>query len=242
MRIQPIILAAGKGTRMENPDLPKVLVPLKGRPMMSYLLETVDKAGFLPPVLVVGYKQDLIRAEFGERYIYIEQKEQLGTGHAVMACREQLQGTADMYIIMFGDQPLWTVETMRKVEATFEETQADFAMATVVSDDPTFYNFGRIIRDGEGNVVAIREYKDCSDDEKRITEYNPSLYCCTDAWMWNALDKISTENVQHEYYLTDLLSIAIAGHAKISLLQAEHWQEALGINTVAQLQEVEKYL
>jgi bifunctional UDP-N-acetylglucosamine pyrophosphorylase/glucosamine-1-phosphate N-acetyltransferase len=227
---------------MENPDLPKVLVPLKGRPILSYLLDTVATAGFLPPALVVGYKQELVRKEFGEEYTYIVQDEQLGTGHAVMVCKELLQGKADMYIIMYGDQPLWTVETMQELVAEHIHTGVDFSLATVISNDPTFYNFGRIIRGEGGAIEGIREYKDCSEDEKKITEYNPSMYCCADLWMWDALKQIHTENVQHEYYLTDLLSIAINDNKKVAIVQAKKWQEALGINTLEQLHEVEKYI
>ena len=242
MRIQPIILAGGKGTRMGNPELPKVLTPLKGRPIMSYLLDNLAQADFMKPVLVVGYHQEKVRQEFGDDYTYILQEEQLGTGHAVEVCREQLEGTADIYIILFGDQPLWTKETMLSLAKEHEQKGVNFSLVTLRSEDPIFYNFGRIIRDNSGNMVAIREMKDCTEDEMKIHEYNPSMYCCTDNWMWDAIEKIKPNNVQNEYYLTDLLDISVSEGQKMGWVETQNAQEAMGINTPEQLEEVAQYL
>jgi bifunctional UDP-N-acetylglucosamine pyrophosphorylase/glucosamine-1-phosphate N-acetyltransferase len=242
MKIQPIILAAGKGTRMGNPDLPKVLTPLNGRPIISYLLESIEKAGFLPPALVVGFHQELVRQELGDAYTYIVQEQQLGTGHAVKSCRSALEGTADAFIIIYGDQPLWTAQTMSRLVEEHEKSGGNLSLVTLMTDRAGFVDFGRIIRDDEGKVIANREYKDCTEEEKQIQEYNPSMYCASDAWLWNALDKLSTENVQKEYYLTELLEIAVKEGERVADVQTTDPVEALGANTPEQLAEVARYV
>ncbi len=242
MRIQPIILAAGKGTRMGNPDLPKVLIEVKGRPIISYLIDSVKNTGFLKPVLVIGYHQDKVREALGDSCRYIVQEEQLGTGHAVLACQKELEGTADVYIIMYGDHALWTTTTMCCLADEHQETGATLSLVTLRSKEEEFFNFGRILRDAEGTITGIRELKDCTEEEKAIDEYNPGMYCVNDDWLWGALSSIKSENAQHEYYLTDLLEIAIREKKRIAWAHPENWQEAIGINTPQQLEEVGKYL
>lgn len=242
MKIQPIILAAGKGTRMGNPDLPKVLAPLLNRPVIQYQLDTFKATDFLPPALVVGFHQDQVRAAVGEGYIFIEQKELLGTGYAVMVCQEQLAHRADHFLIIYGDQPLWTAETMQRLVEEHAFSDADFSLVTVVSDHPSFQAFGRIIRNAEGEIVAIREYKDCNPEEAAIQEVNPGLYCVSDAWLWSALAQLQQNNAQAEYYLTELLEIAVREKRVIASVKVESWQETLGINTPAQLEDVEQTL
>ena len=242
MKIQPIILAAGKGTRMNNPDIPKILVPINNRPIISYLLERVKEGEFLSPTLVVGYQQEKVRQELGDEYTYVVQEEQLGTGHAVQVCESALRGTSDILLIMNGDHPLWTVETMRRLVTEHVVSGAVLSLATLETDHPAFHNFGRIIRNEEGIIVGIREYKDCTEEERQIKEVNPSLFCINDTWLWDALKKIDRGNVQGEYYITDLLAIAVEEGKHIGSVKASTWQETLGINTPEQLQEVEKWI
>jgi len=242
MRIQPIILAAGKGTRMGNPDLPKVLFPINGTPMVQYVLDAFSHTSFLPPVLVVGYHHQLVRDALGDKFRYVLQEEQKGTGHAIMMCREELAGTADAYFIVCGDQPLLSSDSMAEIAANHVNTQATFSMGTVVSDYESFEAFGRILRSPEGDLIGIREYKDCTPEEKEINEYNPSLYCCNDNWLWNALDLIKPLNNQGEYYITDLVGIAIDQKQPTSSLKIKDWHEALGVNTPDQLEEVTRCL
>lgn len=242
MTVQPIILAAGKGTRMNNPEIPKVLVPLKGRSIVSYLLDIVQGDGFLPPVLVVGYHQEKVREAFGSNVRYITQEEQLGTGHALSICQEELADTADIFLVMNGDHPLWTDETMKRLVAEHERSGAMMSLVTLETDHEAFSNFGRIIRDEEGKIDAIREVKDCTDEEKQIQEVNPALYCFNNDWLWQALKKVDTANAQKEYYITDLLEIATDEGQIISSVKASTWQETLGINTPEQLEEAEKWV
>ncbi|MEI6478306.1 MAG: NTP transferase domain-containing protein [bacterium] len=242
MSVQPIILAAGKGTRMNNPDLPKPLVLLKGRPMVSYVLDTVEKAEFLPAALVVGYLKEKVSQTLGDGYTYVAQDEQLGTGHAVAVCEEQLAGTADCFLIVCGDMPLLKPETLKKVVEVHDESRAVLSLATLRTDRPDFNSFGRIIRDTEGNIKAIREYKDATEEERAINEYNPGIYCFSDSWVWDALRKVDRVNAQGEYYLTDLLAIAVAEGEKIASVEMTSWQETLGINSPEQLEEAAKWV
>lgn len=240
--VQPIILAAGKGTRMNNPDLPKVLVPLKGKPVISYILDTLAESSFQAPAIVVGYLEDKVRAALGPAYTYVTQAEQLGTGHAIAVCEEDLRGKSEVLLVMCGDMPLLTLEAMEQLVSEHQRSGAVLSLSTLHTDNPAFYNFGRIIRDENGNVAAIREYKDASEEERAIKEVNPGLYCFSDAWVWNALRKIDRANAQGEYYITDLLAIAVEEGQTVASVEMDSWQQTLGINTPEQLAEVEKWI
>src|ERR1044072_5918897 len=241
--VQPLILAAGKGKRMNNPELPKVLTPLHDRPIISYLLESVKAAGFLPPALVVGFHQEKVRETLGEDYTYVEQPELLGTGHAVMCAEGQLAGKANIILVLNGDQILLSTATMQELVRHHQESGAVLSLATLTSEGhPTFQSFGRIIRDGAGEIAAIREYRDASPEEQAITEVNPGLYCFDDLWLWQALKKLQNTNAQNEYYLTDLFEIAISEGLAISSVPMASWEEGLGVNSPEDLAEVEKYL
>lgn len=241
MTVQPIILAAGRGKRMGNPDLPKVLTQLEGHAVIEYLLESVNRTGFQVPAIVIGFHGEMVRLALGDAYIYVIQEEQLGTGHAVTVCEPQLAGIAEAVLVMYGDQPLWSTATMQNLVAEHEKQEAVLSLATVSNDHPTFRSFGRIIRSENGEVVAIREQKDCTPEEEAILEVNPGLYCFSDAWLWSALKKIRTNNAQGEYYLTDLLGIAVEEGQKVASYSVEEWQETLGFNTPEQLEEVAKF-
>ena len=240
MSIQPVILAAGKGTRMGNPDLPKVLFPVAGKPMILHLLHSLASTNFLPPAIVVGYKQEMVRQVLGEGYSYIVQEEQLGTGHALKACQEKLAGKSDTLLVLYGDQPLWSVSTMERLVAKQKSIHSVLSLATLTSTEPNFEAFGRVLRTLQGSIFAIRERKDCSNTEAKITEYNPGLYCIEDSWVWSALDQILPENAQTEYYLTDLLAIAVNQGQLISSISISDWRETLGVNTPLQLKEIEQ--
>jgi len=242
MRIQPIILAAGKGTRMGNPDLPKVLQPLKGKPLISYLLKTLDQTPFLKPALVVGFRHELVREAVGPDYRYIHQEEQRGTADAILCCAKELQGTADAFLIMCGDQPLWKAVTIENLVAKHEEEKAVLSLATVVSNYPSFEAFGRILRSPEGALIGMREFKNCTPEEKAINEYNPSLFCCSDSWLWDALRRVQPSAPSNEYYFTDIVSFAVEEHRKVATSSVVDWQETLGVNTPDQLAEVSSYL
>jgi len=242
MNVQPIILAAGKGTRMGNPDLPKVLTPLAGRPVVAYLLDSFAKTPFLSPVIVIGFHGEKVKEAFGDGYRYVEQDQLLGTGYAVMVAEAAVKGTCDIALVVYGDQPLTSPETFQRLVEAHQAADATITLLTVKSDDPTFTAFGRILRDGDGEVAGIREYKDASEEERAITEFNAGVYCFRDSWLWPALHQIGNANVQGEYYLTDLLAMAVESGEKVVGIAAPAAREAMGINTPQQLAEVESAL
>jgi len=241
MAIQPVILAAGKGTRMGSSELPKVMIPVKGKPMLSYLLDSLSHTELLPPVLVVGFRSEVVKDYF-PKYQTILQQEQLGTGHAMLICEEELKGKSQGYLVLAGDQPLWKPSTLTELVRQHTEALADITVGTLTTDQSGFTDFGRIIRNASGEVEAIREYKDCTEEERLINEYNLTLYCFDDCFIWPALHQIKSGNTQGEYYITDVLAMALAENKKVHTYRVEDWQETLGINTPEQLQTIESLL
>lgn len=240
--IQIVILAAGEGKRMGNKKIPKALVPLKGKPLIKYLLESIKKSGVCSrPVIVVGNGADLIKEELGSDYTYSFQEEQLGTGHAVMAARDDLRSMYDI-MVLYGDHPLVSAETIKKITQTHLTQGQVLTIATAKVEDfndwrQAFINFGRIVRDDQGNVNKIVEVKDATDEEKDIKEVNPGYYCFKADWLWQNLNKLNTNNAQKEYYLTDLIALAL--EQGIETVEIEP-KEALGVNTPEQLESIAK--
>lgn len=240
--IQPIILAGGYGRRMGDEDLPKVMVKLRDKPMLQYLIESFRQTPFRPPVIVVGYQKEKIYAHFGpESYTYVPCTQLLGTGDAVKQCRSFCQGKAKTFLVAYGDHPLWTSMTMVKLATSHLQGGRVLTLATVQApgSNPHFSHYGRILRAQDGKLQAIREQKDCSPAELLIEEYNPGLYCFEDSWLWEALEKIQPNNSKGEYYLTDLIAIAISEGKKVNSYLVEDWRETLGVNTPEQLRALE---
>jgi bifunctional UDP-N-acetylglucosamine pyrophosphorylase/glucosamine-1-phosphate N-acetyltransferase len=239
-----LILAAGKGTRMKS-DLPKVLTPLHGKHMIKYLLESVEKTGIdKEPIIVVGYEKNLVKKELGEKYKYVEQTEQLGTGHAVFVSREAC-GAAKNIIVISGDQPFIKTETIKNLLAKHESSDAKITVTTTVVPDfndwhSVFTKFGRIIRDG-GKIID-REWKDASFEERNIKELNISCYAFEAKWFWENYSKIDKNtNVQKEYYITDLWQIASENNEKVESISISP-EEALGANSKEELEILEKMI
>jgi len=240
-----IILAAGKGTRMDS-ELPKVLVPLKGRPMIKYLMDSVVASGVDPkPLIVVSPdNKEIISQELADYQLeYLIQDKQLGTGHAVSCATDYLGEGADNVLVLYGDQPFLKCDSIKKF-ATLKQ-DALTIMSTLLEDfndwRQNFYHLGRIIRDAKGNVQKIREFKDANDEEKLVTEINLGFMCFNNDWLLKNLDKLKNDNNQQEYYLTDLVKIAFnEGRVIGSILIESH--EALGINSVKDLDVAESLL
>lgn len=237
-----IVLAGGKGTRMNGGDLPKVLIELKGRPMIEYVLSAIK----VRPIVVVGYKSEEVKLQLGERVDYVFQSEQLGTGHAVACAREVLNNYDGPIVVLYGDQPLLRKETIDKLFNLYFNERANLSMLTTQVDDfddwrQGFNSFGRILRDSNQKLQSIRELRDCSEEEKRIREVNPGYYCFNSKWLWQNIDRLNNNNKQKEYYLTDLVEIAVQQGEKIATGSIEA-KECLGINTKEQLGVVEKFL
>ena len=203
MNLAVVILAAGKGTRMKS-DLPKVLHPIAGRPMVQHV---VDAAGALDPdntVLIYGHGGDAVRqAVTGSRLQWAEQAEQLGTGHAGAQALPHLE--EDVVLVLYGDVPLIQPQTLRDFVARVDDQS--LALMTLTLDDPSGY--GRVIRDGDGKVRRVVEQKDASDDEKAVREINTGILACTRRFLNDSLPRLSNSNAQGEYYLTDLIAMAV---------------------------------
>jgi len=241
MKKEGIILAAGKGTRMPKSEIPKVLYQLKGRPMIEYLVGSFKEAGIERPILVVGYKQETVKDLFGDRVEYVIQKRQLGTGHAVMAARDRFKGRqTDSLLIAYGDMPLWSPETIERIFAKKKQTGATLVLATV--NLPENFAYGRIIRDQKGRLQAIVEEKDCSRGELKIKEKNPGLYLVDINWLFRALRKIRPNNTQGEYYLTDIVGLAVKEGRPVETIEIKNKREAMGVNTKEDYQAIQRVI
>lgn len=240
-KARAVVLAAGKGTRMKS-DLPKVLVPVCGRPMVEFVLDMLTECGVERTLVVVGYRSDLVRTTLANRrgLTFVEQTEQLGTGHAVMVCREQLAGFAGPVVVVTGDSPLVRAATINRLLAEFERTQPACLLGTARKDDPK--GLGRIVRDGAGRFTGIVEEKDATPEQRAITEVNMSCYVfnCTD--LLAALDRLKADNAQREYYLTDCPGILLQAGRRVEALPLLSPIETLSINTPDELAAVEAAL
>lgn len=240
-----VILAAGKGTRMNEGQaspIPKVMFELNGKPIIDWSVKLIRDAGISEVCLIVGYKKEMVQEYFGDKVKYAVQAEQLGTGHAVMTAESILKGKSESVIIFYGDNCLYKPETVKKILALYENEKPTIAMLSVNFDDPEFWAFGRIIRNDKNEVIGIREQKDCTEEEKKIKESNPGFYVVESNWLWENLKKIENKNAQGEYYLTDIVELAVKDGKKVIATPVSEEKEALGINTPEQLKEAELVL
>jgi UDP-N-acetylglucosamine diphosphorylase/glucosamine-1-phosphate N-acetyltransferase len=242
MSISAIILAAGKGTRMKS-DLPKVLHKVLGRPMLSYAIDACAEAGCRRLIVVIGHEAEMVRAAFSgtdQAIRWVEQREQLGTGHAVMICREELAELSGPVLVLAGDGPLIRSATLRKLLETHKSSGAACTLATSILDDPGRY--GRIVRDAKGDLAGIVEYLDATDAQRAIREVNVSLYCFDAATLREVIGRLSNNNAKGEYYLTDALALLRQAGKKLAAVAAVSPQEVLSINDVQELRQVEAIL
>lgn len=242
---QIIILAAGKGKRMDNQELPKVLLPLGGKPIISHLLKELAKLEEgKRPVTVVGYKSTNVKEALGKNYTYAVQRDQLGTGHAVWCAEKQI--SAKNVLVLYGDMPFIKAASLRKLMQLHSSAKSTITMFTTRVPNfekryASFVNFGRIIRDRFDNIIKITEYKDATDEERAIREVNPGIYMFRSDWLWSHIDQIGSNNIKGEYYLTDIVEVAIREETAIYSLPLSV-NEILGINTKEQLREAERLL
>ncbi|MFA5131554.1 MAG: NTP transferase domain-containing protein [Patescibacteria group bacterium] len=243
-----IILAAGKGTRM-NSDLPKVLAPLNNRPMIKYLLDSVKVSGVdaHPIVVVSPDNKDIIREELkGYNVEYVIQEKQLGTGHAVASTENALShndSKPETLIVLFGDQPFVKAKSIKDF-ANLHPTALTI-MPTNLPDfnewRQNFYHLGRIVRGADGQVEKITEFKDASDEEKQISEINVGFMCFNTEWLFKNLSNLDNNNNKQEYYLTSLVNIAFAQGFAIDTYNIEP-HEAMGINSLEELNIAENLI
>ena len=244
-KVKIVILAGGKGNRMQN-ELPKVLSLLHGKPIIKHLLDSVHKSKIDDnPVIIVGYKKELVIHELGDKYHYINQKKQLGTGHAVYLTKDYLKNKADHVVVLYGDQPFTSAKTIKKITQKHLRSGKKITMTTVKLSDfkdwrICFENFSRVIRDQNNKIIKTIEKKDASEEDKKITEVNPCYFCFDATWLWLKLETLKNDNVQKEYYLPDLIKIATENNIEIESIEIEP-HEALGANTKEELEILEKF-
>lgn len=238
MKLASIVLAAGKGTRMKS-NLPKVLHQVCGRPMVHYAINAAQMSGAEKTVLVVGHGAEEVQKYLGERVVYALQGEQLGTGHAVQSALPAISEDYDTILVTYGDMPLLTADTLQKLLQTQANNSGPVSMVTMISEDPK--GFGRIIRGMDGSVVAIVEEVQCSPEQLAIQELNVGAYCFDAKWLWQALQRLPL-SPKGEYYLTDVIGIAVQDGLRVDALTVTDNQEALGINTRVHLAEAESVM
>ena len=234
-----VVLAAGKGTRMKS-SLHKVLHPVLGKSMVDHAVTNLQKIGVEKIVTVIGYEAESVRQELQDRVEYAMQTEQLGTGHAVMMTKDLLDGLDGVTIVTYGDVPLLTEQTIANLFDYHKEQEAAITILTACTENPTGY--GRIIRDEAGNVLRIVEQKDANADELLVQEINTGVCCYDNKVLFEALTKITNNNSQGEYYLTDLVGIIRDMGLKVVAYVNEDFEETLGVNDRVQLAYAEKVL
>jgi bifunctional UDP-N-acetylglucosamine pyrophosphorylase/glucosamine-1-phosphate N-acetyltransferase/UDP-N-acetylglucosamine pyrophosphorylase len=232
-----VVLAAGKGTRMQS-ELPKVLFPTLGRPMIHYVIDALKKAGVERIVVVVGYRADAVKDSLaGFDVEFVLQEEQLGTGHAVMMAREQMESHDGAVMILAGDSPLTQSSSVRNLLGEYDECSPACIMGTLHVDNPT--GLGRICRDDDGNFLGIVEEKDATEEQRKITEVNMSTYVFDGKELLHSLGSLTNTNNQQEYYVTDCPGLLKAENKDVRALAVLQSCEALSVNSVEQLEAVE---
>ncbi|MBN2118200.1 MAG: bifunctional UDP-N-acetylglucosamine diphosphorylase/glucosamine-1-phosphate N-acetyltransferase GlmU [Anaerolineales bacterium] len=239
MKITAVLLAAGQGTRMKS-DLPKVLHPLCGKPMIWHVLEALKPAATEKPVVVIGYGAERVRKFVGDAAECVLQEPQLGTGHAVLQAESSLKGKTDLVIVTYADMPLLRAETFRQLVETQRLNPGPFSLLTVIADDPR--GFGRIVRKDDGTVGAIVEEYVATPGQRAIKELNVGAYCFNADWLWEALHRIEPNPKKGEYYLTDIVEIAARDNLPVQAVVHDDFVETIGINSRFHLSEAEAAL
>jgi bifunctional UDP-N-acetylglucosamine pyrophosphorylase/glucosamine-1-phosphate N-acetyltransferase len=235
MKVTGILLAAGQGTRMKS-KIPKVLHPIAGRPMIWHALHAIQAATTETPVVVVGVGAQEVTTFLGDSARTVMQDPPLGTGHAVMQAASLLKGQSEHVVVCYSDMPLLRGETLKKMVDTQKENAGPLTLLTVVAQDPR--GFGRVVRKKDGTVAAVVEEYVASPEQLQIKEMNVGAYCFSDAWLWDALPRIPLSK-KGEYYLTDIVELAVREGLPVQATVIEDLEETIGINTRVHLAEVE---
>ncbi len=239
MKVTAVLLAAGQGTRMKS-SLPKVLHPLCGKPMVWHVLEALKSAATEKPVVVVGHGSEEVTGYLGDSALTVLQEPQLGTGHAAMQAEDVLKGKTDYVIVTYADMPLLRGETFKRLVETQRLNPGPFSLLTVVADDPR--GFGRVVRKEDGTVEAIVEEYVATLEQQQIKELNVGAYCFKADWLWEALHRIPKNPKKGEYYLTDIVEIAVKDNVPVQAVVHDDFIETIGINTRVHLSEAEAAL
>ncbi len=237
-KLNAVILAAGKGTRMKS-DLPKVVHRVMGKCMVEYAIEAAKEAGADEVCLVVGYKSDVVKENVVSDVKYAMQSEQLGTGHAVKCAKDFIADEGET-LILFGDTPLITGKTLKNLVDFHRENGNGVTVLSAKVDNPTGY--GRIIRDEKGNFLRSVEHKDANEQELLSKEVNSGMYVFDSKELKEALDKLTTNNAQGEYYLPDTLTIIKEKGFKVDAFMLESAEDITGVNDQEQLKAAEEIM
>lgn len=238
--IKTVILAAGKGTRMKS-EKPKVLHEIFNKPLVSWVLSACEDANSLENIVIVGHKGEMVQDFVSKNHpksICVEQKEQLGTGHAVSMAKSELNNFEGNVLILCGDTPLITSMSLKKFIEFHNKNNADVTVMSAILENP--FGYGRIIRDEKNCVSEIVEQKDCSDLQKEVKEINAGMYCLNWQKVKGFFDSLQNNNSQNEYYLTDIIKWGNDNKLKVSGYVLENYDETLGINSRVQLAEAFK--
>jgi UDP-N-acetylglucosamine diphosphorylase/glucosamine-1-phosphate N-acetyltransferase len=245
MKLATVILAAGRGKRMKNPDKSKVMYELSGKPLIEYVVDLALKIDSDKIVIIIGHQKqsviDFIRERFSNEMSKIKfayQDEQLGTGHAVMQTSEELKTFDGDVLILSGDVPLLSYDTVGKFISFHADNNFSASLLSAIFKDP--FGYGRIIRDDDGKFIDIIEEKDAGPNVKKIKEINSGIYLVDNKNLFEALQTLKTDNVQGEYYITDIFKYFQKKKFKIGAIPVENNYEITGINTIEQLNEIEK--
>lgn len=222
-----IILAAGKGTRMKS-KVNKMLHPVMGQPMVNYSVEVATQAGAEEIISILGVDAEMVQDYLGDRSQFAYQEEQLGTAHAVMQAADLLEGKEGTTLVICGDTPLISNETIENLYNYHEQEGAKATILTAIADDP--FSYGRVLRSEEGTVTKIVEQKDATEEEKQVREINTGTYCFDNKALFEALKQVDNNNAQGEYYLPDVIEILNAQDEKVSAYSMTDMVDSLGVN------------
>jgi len=235
MKITAVLLAAGQGTRMKS-DLPKILHPICGQPMVFHALDAACAVSTEKPIVVIGHGADAVRKAIGGLAGCVVQEQQLGTGHALMQAESVLRGQTDYVLVTYGDMPLLRVETLQKLVAAQQANLGPMSMLTVIHDNPR--GFGRIVRNQDATVAAIVEENQATPEQLLIKELNVGAYCFDADWLWDSLHQIKLSS-KGEYYLTDTVELAVTSGLPVQAIVMDDFGETIGVNTRVHLAEAE---
>jgi LmbE family N-acetylglucosaminyl deacetylase/CTP:molybdopterin cytidylyltransferase MocA len=246
--IRSVILASGNGTRMRDPTTPKALHPINGRPLIRYIVDAIQASAVDDrPTVLVGPGGDQIRSVLGAGHLYVEQRQVLGTGHALACCRPALEGAEARHVmVLYGDKPAISPETVRALAVRHLHSPAAITLATVKLPDfegrrRHLRHAGRVLRSPGGAVLRIVEYLDADDREREVTEVNGGLYCFRSEWLWSHVHRLARTNCKNEYYLTDLVAIAARDGEAVATIDLPA-EEATGVNTPEDLARAREVL
>ena len=235
-----IILAAGKGTRMQS-SLAKVLLPVAGRPLLHYVLDLSSRLDPARTIVVVGHQADQVRKAFADWEVeFVVQREQLGTGHAAQQANLKLENFEGQVLVLCGDMPLIRPKPLLQVVEGHRRSGVKCTVLTLKNSG--CHDFGRIIRDGNGSILKIVELKDASESEKKVDEFNSGVYCFDNRLFFKVLEHIDANNAQKEYYLTDTIKCLVRNEYSVQTIQTQDVDEILGINSPEDLSRAERLL